>query len=191
MCYFTHRVIDGVVDLATEHDIDPRAVERIDVKIGALQLAVLRNHTPQTGLEAKFSIEFAVASGLVARRAGLGELNDDFVRRPEIQDLIGKVHCEIISETLPGLPFAPFDQVSVSLAGGKTVKSPPMRHARGSIEAPLGAAELRAKFDDCVGAKLSSAEGAALFAGLDGLDQLARAGDLATCPVPAPRRAAS
>jgi 2-methylcitrate dehydratase PrpD len=191
MCYCSHRVMDGVLDLAKQHDIDPTAVERVDVKIGAVALGMLRNHRPTTGLEAKFSIEFAVASGLAARRAGLGELTDDFVRRPDVQGLIEKVHCETIAETMEGLPFSPFDQVTVTLAGGKTLASPPMRYARGGIEAPLGAAELRTKFDDCVAGKLAAADGAALFAALDGLEQLANARDLRMQSAPSPRRAAS
>jgi 2-methylcitrate dehydratase PrpD len=191
MCYLTHRVIDGVVDLAKQHDIDPGSVERVDVRIGVLQTELLRNHRPQTGLEAKFSLEFAVASGLAARGAGLAELTDGFVRRAEIQVLIGKVHYQTVSETLPGLPWAPFDQITVTLAGGKVVQSPPMRHARGSVEAPLSVAELRRKFDDCVGGKLSSADGAALFAALDGLELLTDARTLKLGAPAVPRRAAS
>jgi len=190
MCYFTHRVIDGVVDLANQHDIDPATVERVDVRIGALQNDMLRNHRPQTGLEAKFSLEFAVASGLAARRAGLSELTDGFVRKPEVQGLLGKVHAQTVSETEPGLPWAPFDQVTITLAGGKVVQSPPMRRARGSAETPLSVAELRRKFDDCVGTKLAAADGAALFAALDGLERLGSARELAL-GTPAPRRAAS
>ena len=191
MCYCTHRVVDGVVDLATVHDIDPAQVERVDVLIGDVALKMLRNHRPVTGLEAKFSIEFAVASGLTARRAGLGELTDPFVNRADIQALIGKVHCETVTDTIPGVPFAPFDQVTVTLAGGKTVKSPPMRYARGSIEAPLSVAELRGKFDDCVAGKLTSADGAALFTALDNLERLASARELKMHSATAPKRAAS
>ncbi|MDB5804209.1 MAG: hypothetical protein JWN73_1531 [Betaproteobacteria bacterium] len=42
----------------------------------------MRNHLPQTGLEAKFSVEFALASPLVAGNAGLAQLDDAFVRQP-------------------------------------------------------------------------------------------------------------
>ncbi len=191
MCYCTHRVVDGVLDLAAAHDIDPASVERVDVRIGEVQLKMLRNHRPVTGLEAKFSIEFAVASALAARRAGLGELSDGFVRRADVQALIEKVHCDTVAETLPDMPFAPFDQVTVTFADGKQVQSPPLRHARGSIEAPLGAAELRRKFDDCVAGALGAVEGAALFAALDGLEQLGSARDLKIQAAPTPKRAAS
>jgi hypothetical protein len=104
---------------------------------------------------------------------------------------MGKVHCQTVTETMPGLPFSPYDQVTVTLAGGKTVKSPPMRYARGSIEAPLSVAELRRKFDDCVAGKLSAADGAALFTALDTLERLGSARELKIHAAAAPQRAAS
>jgi hypothetical protein len=88
------------------------------------------------------------------------------------------------------LPWAPFDQVTVTMAGGQVLQSAPVRYARGSVEAPLGRAELRRKFDDCVNGKLVAADGAALFAALDTLETLASARDL-KLGTPAPRRAAS
>jgi len=191
MCYCTHRVIDAVVDLANQHDIKPQDVARVDVQTGELQVGLLRNHKPVTGLEAKFSLEFAVASGLAARRAGLAELTDGFVNRPEVQELIGKVHYRTMKDTGADQLFAPFDQVTITLAGGKVVQSPPVPHARGSVETPLSVAELRRKFDDCVADKLSAADGAALFTALDKLETLADASELKLATVAAPRRAAS
>ena len=43
---------------------------------------MLRNSRPKTGLEAKFSMQFAMAAALVARRVGLSELTDGFALRP-------------------------------------------------------------------------------------------------------------
>ena len=66
MCYAAHRAIDGVLDLAAANDVDADAVREVSVTIGPTQAAMLRNHTPATALEAKFSLEFAVAAALVA-----------------------------------------------------------------------------------------------------------------------------
>ncbi len=74
ICYATHRVIDAVIDLARKHDLRPDNVESVEASIGVAQASMLRNHTPVTGLEAKFSLEFAVASALVARAVGLGAI---------------------------------------------------------------------------------------------------------------------
>src|SRR5262249_8053371 len=135
----------------------------------------------------------AVASGLAARRAGLAELTDGFVNRAEVQDLIGKVHYRTTTDTNGGRDqlFSPVDQGTVSLAHRQARQSPPRPHARGSLQAALTVAELRAKCDDCVSGKLSSSDGAALFTALDKLETLASAGELKLAAMASPSRAAS
>src|SRR5215469_1679582 len=71
ICYATHRSIDAVLDLIEHYDLSPERVERVHVSTGKTQSLMLRNSRPQTGLEAKFSMQFAMAAALVARRVGL------------------------------------------------------------------------------------------------------------------------
>ena len=91
ICYATHRAIDAAVELATRHDLHHSRVERISVCTGEMQMLMLRNERPKTAFEAKFSMQFAMASSLVARNVGLSQLNDEFVRSPEVQALIPRV----------------------------------------------------------------------------------------------------
>ena len=72
-------------------------MKKITVNISDYFATMLRNHQPDTGLAAKFSMEFAMASGIVAKRVGLRELTDEFVQRPDIQALMRKV--EIVTTT--------------------------------------------------------------------------------------------
>src|SRR6476619_6746786 len=73
-CYCTHRAIDCMLDLVNETPIKADEVKKITVNISDYFATVLRNHEPDTGLAAKFSMEFAMASGIVAKRVGLREL---------------------------------------------------------------------------------------------------------------------
>src|SRR6202008_794756 len=98
-CYATHRSIDAALGLVERHDLSPDAVERIHVSTGKTQLVMLRNARPQTGLEAKFSMQFAMAAALVARKVGLAELTDTFVRRPDVQAIFPRVSFTAIEET--------------------------------------------------------------------------------------------
>ncbi|MBN8902209.1 MAG: MmgE/PrpD family protein, partial [Rhodospirillales bacterium] len=84
-CYCTHRAIDCVLDLVATTPIAPEQVAKVTVGISDYFATVLRNHQPDTGLAAKFSIEFAMASGIVAYSVGLRELTDGFVQRPDLQ----------------------------------------------------------------------------------------------------------
>ena len=112
---------------------------------------MLRNHAPQTGLEAKFSLEFAVASSLIAREVGLAQLTDGFVRRAEVQRTMQKVTTSTVDTSCPVEPmFAFADRVEIKLRNGRTIDSGDIRFARGNAKLPLTAEELERKFMDCV-----------------------------------------
>ena len=173
MCYATHRSIDAMLDLAGEHDLSPDAVDEIHVRIGHMQRLMLRNRNPKTALEAKFSLEFAMASALVARRVGLSELDDAFVQRGDIVETMRKVHCTTTEDILPDAPFAPADSVSIVLKSGKTLAHPPVAQAKGSWQKPLSDDELREKFFDCAAGALGRSQTGALFDRLSAIEQLA------------------
>lgn len=150
VCYAVHRVIDGVLDLAAGADLRVEQVDSVTAQVGPTQAAMLRNHAPRTGLEAKFSLEFAAASALVARQVGLTQLTDDFVRRPEVQAAMTRVRARTVETQCPIEPFlALTDRVTVRLKDGRTLDSGDIRFARGSARLPLAEAELHGKFLDC------------------------------------------
>jgi aconitate decarboxylase len=150
MCYSAHRVIDALLDLAKAHDLKPQDVERVDATVGAAQASMLRNHTPTTGLEAKFSLEFAVASALVARKVGLAQLTDAFVAQAPLRALMGTVRIATVDTHCPIEPvFALNDRVVLELRDGRKLDSGEIRFARGNAKLPLREEELEAKFLDC------------------------------------------
>ena len=151
MCYATHRVIDGVLDLARQHGVAAAEVDRVDATIGKAQAGMLRNHDPVTGLEAKFSLEFAIAAALVAGKVGLGQLNDAFVNEPSIKDLMRKVNIAQSDTRCPIEPFfALTDRVVLRMKDGRMLDSGAVRFARGNAQMPLDDDALRAKFSDCL-----------------------------------------
>jgi 2-methylcitrate dehydratase PrpD len=151
ICYATHRVIDGVLDIARRERLDAEEVDAVRAQVGRTQASMLRNHAPQTGLEAKFSLEFAVASSLVAREVGLAQLTDAFVGRPEIQRTMKKVTTTTVDTSCPVEPmFAFADRVQIKLRDGRTIDTGDIRFARGNAQLPLTVDELKRKFMDCV-----------------------------------------
>lgn len=150
VCYSCHRVIDGTLSLANEYDLQADDVQSVHVTLGPAQALMLRNHRPQTGLEAKFSIEFAIASAIVAREVGLLQLTDEFVRTPQIQALFETVTSEINDKPCPLEPaFAYSDRVTITLKDGRVLESGEIRFPLGNAENPMSEADLRAKFLDC------------------------------------------
>jgi len=179
ICYATHRVIDGVIGAASRENLNAEDVAAVYAQIGKTQASMLRNHAPQTGLEAKFSLEFAVASSLVAREVGLAQLNDQFVRRSEIQSTMKKVATTTVDTSCPVEPmFAFADRVRIELKDGRAVDTGDIRFARGNAQLPLTQDELKRKFLDCVrGAPEVDAE--RVYRQLAGLDSLASVRELA------------
>jgi 2-methylcitrate dehydratase PrpD len=172
-CYATHRSIDAMLGLVSEHNLKPDDIREIWVHTGVTQKLMLRNTNPQTGLEAKFSIEFAMAAALIAGRVGLAELTDEFVSRPEVGATFAKVRCTTTDEIMPGdQPFAPADQVSVVLASGQVLEHAPVVHAKGSWQQPLSREELKDKFIDCATRVFKRAQATALFDQLWNLEEL-------------------
>src|ERR1700733_8109433 len=83
MCYATHRPIDCILDLVENSPIQAGDVKKISVSISDNASKVLRNRQPDTGLAAKFSIQFAMASGTIAKRVGVRHVTNGFGQRAD------------------------------------------------------------------------------------------------------------
>lgn len=150
-CFFTHRALDALLALLGDTPVAPDAVERVDVTLSPEHATVLRNHRPVTGLQAKFSIEFAMACALVRGKVGLLELSDEVVRDGGIQALIPRVHVTHSKEySGEWLGAAAADRVTLTLRDGRRLHSRAVERAAGHALRPLGREELRAKFRDCL-----------------------------------------
>ena len=173
VCYSGHRVIDGVLDIVARENLQADDVRDVTLTIGPAQASMLRNRQPRTGLEAKFSAEFAVASALVARQVGLAQLSDGFVNRADVQAQLGKVHVEITHQ--PGLVDPAFgfaDRVQIRTTDGRSFDSGDIRFALGNAGKPLDAAGLREKFMDCLALGGAGAQADALYSRLAHLENL-------------------
>jgi 2-methylcitrate dehydratase PrpD len=132
----------------------------------------LRFAQPQSALQAKFSMQFAMASALLERRAGLRELRDEFVQGDDVQALMRRV--EVLPEdredaTRPG--EAPQDIVRVETTDGR-VFTRAVDYVRGGPELPLAPGELFAKFEGCLANGALQAPARPLYDALMAVDSL-------------------
>jgi len=178
ICYATHRAIDAAIELTETHNLKPADVDEIRVSTGEMQMLMVRNHRPKNAFEAKFSMEFAMASSLIARSVGLAQLTDAFVGQPDVQSLIPRVAIETTKETMNGSAFAPSETVAIRTKKGNVFASEPIVHAKGSMQRPLSRGELQVKFDDCIGDDLGAKARTSAFDRLMNLERLNGAADL-------------
>ena len=172
-CYCTHRALDAMLELLACHPLEPEQIERITVSLSDTHALILQNHQPQTGLAAKFSMEFAMAAAVTARRAGLAEYTDGFVQRRDVQELMRRVGVETNQNYDPEVSGASvFDQVRVDLVGGDSLASEKVERAKGHADRPLSADELFEKFRTCLDAGGARIAPETLFGRLRHLEDL-------------------
>jgi 2-methylcitrate dehydratase PrpD len=179
VCYRAHRAIDAMLGLLHQHPVAPAEVEEVRVSFSNSHLVILKNHAPTTALAAKFSIEFALACALLARRVGLRDLTDTFVRSAAVRRLMARVAIDINPIEEAGTSgYAPYDCVEIKRTDGTVLKSEQVRYAKGDPQAPLSGDDLWAKFEDCVTWSKLKLNARKIFTQLHSLDKLASANDL-------------
>ncbi len=164
VCFSAHRPIDAVLDIAQEHRLQPQDVVKIDVAVRGTQARVLRFESPQTALEAKFSMQFAVACALLRGRVGLVDLDDAFVVSDAVQSIFAKVRFTHLPLNADGSPPLA-DRVVITTQDGRALDSGELARAQPHTR-------LKEKFLDCCEAG-GFKRGGALFAALSTLETLA------------------
>lgn len=140
-CYFTHSTIAAVQELVADGVVD-ETVEHVAVHASGGAADALAYTNPETELEAKFSIQHAVAVALTRDRIGLDAFDSETIA--DVCDLYDRI--ELHREE--SLPYAAHEtRVEVDL-GDQTVTAtrehPPWVH-----ENPPTTAELKEKFMEC------------------------------------------
>ncbi|MDX9862054.1 MAG: MmgE/PrpD family protein [Rhodospirillales bacterium] len=145
-CSGSHPAVDVMMELVRDGSLTAGMIHRIEVGTSLLGPRELVNHRPQTPLEARFSMEFAVAAVLIAGRLTLDEFTEDFVARRDVQELMDRIAMDIDPD-LAKLGFigtAPV-KIRIHLQNGRVIdRSNDL--ARGNPEKPLTDNDFAAKF---------------------------------------------
>ena len=145
-CYALQRPISALAELASG-GLDPGQVARVVLRTPEATVTPLIHHRPDTGLKAKFSLEYGAAAALLDRYPGLASFTDEAVRRPAARSLIDRTEVKLD----PGGSWL-LDgelQATVHMAAGE-VRQVTQRYPPGSPARPPDPAQLQAKFTDCV-----------------------------------------
>jgi 2-methylcitrate dehydratase PrpD len=144
----THPAMTELSRLIQAGNIDARNVERVDVGTNRNMPNALIHHHPKTGLEAKFSMEFCMAALLLYGKAGLAEFTDEVVNRPEVRNMMQRVHFGVN----PVAEAAGYNKMTtileIRLQDGST-RTGRADFAKGSPAIPMSYAEVAGKFLDC------------------------------------------
>jgi 2-methylcitrate dehydratase PrpD len=165
----SHPAIDAMLELRAEHALRPGDVASGRIGVTRYTFDKLFYGLPETGLEAKFSMPYAVARALLDGAIGLGTFTDAAARDPSARELASKfsmhVDGEIESNWHGGSRPC---RVSLELCDGRRVERL-VEISKGNREKPLTREELADKFLDCAGRSLGGDQAETL---LDRLQQL-------------------
>jgi 2-methylcitrate dehydratase PrpD len=143
-CGSVHRALDGLLALRAKHGFRPGDVQEIFVRAPASHLRNLMYDRPTNSMEAKFSLEYGMAVGLLTGNATLADYTEEAVERDEVKALLALTRKEYVEKLESDFPT----EVHVTLKSGETV-STSVDMPVGSSAAPLSSDQLWEKFDGC------------------------------------------
>ena len=166
-CGSAHRSMDGLLELRDRYGFDAEEVEAVHVCAPVTHLANLMYTDPQSGLEAKFSLEYGVAVALLTGNAALADFTDDAAIRPEVRALYPRIHRHPVDKSEGEFPT----EVEVVLKDGRRFETKvPM--PVGSLAAPFTTDQYWTKLDGCAAGMISDQARATLRQRLAELPQL-------------------
>lgn len=193
-CYATHRAIDGLREIKAELGLDAATLERLSCQVAPGALTPLPYPAPRTGLEAKFSMDYALAAGVLDEAYSIWTFTDEAAQRPGIAALYPRI---VVAEEMACVDGQP-DWQSRSYGTRGVVRiealtrdgrraSREVAVAPGNPRRPLGWDDLAVKFADCAAsAGLDAAAAEAVFARLRGLRGVADVAALVGAMQPGP-----
>jgi 2-methylcitrate dehydratase PrpD len=147
----THPAMTELQLLIHQYDIKASDVESMEVGTNKNMPNALIHHQPKNALQAKFSMEFCMAILLLDRKAGLSEFIDAVVNRPDVQDMIRRIHFVVSPEA----EAAGYDKMAsllkINLRNGKVITGR-ADFAKGSPANPMSFDEVAEKFMGCTDA---------------------------------------
>ncbi|MCW3979613.1 MAG: MmgE/PrpD family protein [Candidatus Bathyarchaeota archaeon] len=142
--------MDTLLEILLDEDLRPEDVREIRLRAGPNILEPLRYKEPVDDLQAKFSLQFGLASILLRRRAGLHEYTPEFVNDPELRRTMARVKTIHDPEVAAMEVDRMRSIVEVELTDGRVIGRL-ADTARGTPEKPLKDHELDEKFRECAG----------------------------------------
>jgi 2-methylcitrate dehydratase PrpD len=145
-CYAMQRPIAALRELRAEHGLTPAEVRRVLITTPQAAMHPLIHDRPDTGLEGKFSMPYAVATALLDGYPGFASFTDRAVRRSEARRL---VDATSVARTEGGSGLLDGEvNIEVVRTGGPTLRTslvlPP-----GSPERPPSDSQLSDKLAAC------------------------------------------
>ncbi len=148
-CSGTHPSCDLILQLIDEHSLNATDIKQIECGVSLLGPKELVSNHPKSVVEARFSLQYAIACALVYRQITLAEYCDEKVQDSRIQDIMPRINMSV-DKDLAKLGFigtAPI-KLKITLVSGQEIYAE-NDLAIGNPEKPFSEADIKNKFLLC------------------------------------------
>jgi 2-methylcitrate dehydratase PrpD len=145
-CGSTHPAIDAMLGLRREHDLAPDKIERIESWTHARRLAHTDRPDPESGLDAKFSVQYCLARAVLQGQIKLEDFEGEAFNDPQARGLMQRIHAAPYADT-SGEPLGA--EIRVTFKDGRVVSNRVGTALGRGRDNPLPADALLAKFANC------------------------------------------
>ena len=182
-----HPYVDAVLRARERHAIVPEDVARIECPVAEFNVSIVceplaEKLAPASDSHARISLQYTVAEALYAGRLGRSAYSEESRASPAILALARRV-TYVVDPTFPG-PGRFKGAVRITMRDGRVIAET-QEHNLGSVENPMSAEQLRAKFDENAAGILSDPQRDRLAGDVDQLDVLDDAAILVEHAIPA------
>lgn len=155
-CYALQRPIGAMAALAhgdegasvrVDGSLTAEEVDKVVVRTPLQTVKPLIHARPSTGLEGKFSLEYALVAAVLDPYPGFASFTDDSVRRPAAQELLRRVEVITTADDGEGLLAG---EVEIELHTARGIATSRLSAPPGSPANPATTADLDAKFIACL-----------------------------------------
>ena len=150
--YFTHRPIDAALALRDEPGFDSKQIARVEIRFPRFDY--VNRPQPRTGLDGKFSVQYATTIALLDGQITIDSFDDKRRFAPDAVDLLSRTTLQF-DDTIP----RDFDRmhcvVSVTMNDGRTLEKR-IEKLTGWVGNPLSLEQRMRKFNACAQRVLSA-----------------------------------
>ena len=166
-CGSAHRAMDGLSELIERHGFAAGEVAAVNVRAPVTHFNNLMYQVPEDPLQAKFSMEYALACLLLTGNCTLADFEPEAVKRPALAAYYPLIHRHPVDKAEGEFPT----EVEVVLTDGRRFETAVPMPA-GSLAVPFTDAQVWAKFDGCTSG-LAPGRAAAIREALERLPEMA------------------
>jgi len=150
-CASAHRPLDAIITLLADTGIAHGAIDSVNALVSQVAAQNLTYSRPEDAMQARFSMNYLLASALVDGELSLDAFEESALRRPQIRDLLPKIKM-IADPGQPGDVGTELSEhraeVTLHLSDGRTLTRS-VSYPRGHPQDAMDSIELANKFMSC------------------------------------------